>query len=92
MADEQSSELVRELRKIRYVLAGILLLLALNFAQVGVNRWADSHYRASTRSQELRDVHGDLRAIPNELGNQRDPPPVVIPGEKHAAREGNQGE
>jgi hypothetical protein len=30
MADEQSSELVRELRKIRFILKGILLLLALS--------------------------------------------------------------
>ena len=92
MADEQSSELVRELRRIRYILAGILLLLALNYAMEGYLRWAETHYGPSTRSQEFRDIHGELRAIHNELSNQRNPPPVVIPGEKLAAREGNQGE
>lgn len=43
MADER--EIVRELRKIRYILAGILLLLALMFALGGYLRWAETHYR-----------------------------------------------
>jgi hypothetical protein len=92
MADEQVSELVRELRKIRFILAGILLLLALNLAQVALHHWAESHYQPSPRSQEFRDSHGELRAIHNESSNQRNPPPVVIPGEKLAAREGDQSE
>jgi hypothetical protein len=89
MADQQSSELVRELRKIRFILAGILLLLALNFAIEGYLRWAESHYRPAARSQEFHDSHGELRAIHDELGTQRNPPTFVIPGEKVAAREEN---
>jgi hypothetical protein len=96
MADEQSSELVRELRRIRYILAGILILLALHLCQVAVHRWQDSHDRVApisrAQSQEFRDIHGGLRAIHDELSNQRNPPPVVIPGEKLAMREGNQSE
>ncbi len=53
MADQQSSEIVRELRKIRYILAGILLLLAFMFALGGYLRWAETHYRPSVRSQGL---------------------------------------
>ena len=92
MADEQASELVRELRRIRFILAGILLLLALHFAQVAVHHWAESHYRPSPRSREFRDSRSELRAIHNELSKQRNPPPVVIPGDKPAARAGNQSE
>ena len=92
MADEQASELVRELRRIRFILAGILFLLALHFCQVAVQFWAASHYQTSPRSQEFRDSHGELRAIHNESSNQRNPPPDVTPGEKLAAREGNQSE
>jgi hypothetical protein len=92
MVDEQASELVRELRRIRFILAGILLLLALHFCQVAMQFWATSHYQTSPRSQEFRDNPGELRAIHNESSNQRNPPPVVIPSEKLAAREGNQRE
>jgi hypothetical protein len=92
MADDQSSELVRELRRIRFTLYGILLLLALNFCQVAIHHWDESHYATPRMSQEFRDNHDELRAIHNELSNQRNPPPVVIPGEKLAAREENQGE
>jgi hypothetical protein len=96
MADEQSSELVRELRRIRLLLSGILAFLVLSFslnlALDGYHRWAETHYRVSARSQEFRDSHGELRAIHNELSNQRDPPPVEIPGGEVAARAGNQSE
>jgi hypothetical protein len=51
MANEQSSELVQELRKIRVILkrillflALILLLLALHYALEGYLRWSESHY------------------------------------------------
>jgi hypothetical protein len=91
-ANEQTSELVRELRRIRFILAGILLLLALHFAQVAVQHWADSHYQTSPRSQEFRDSRGELRAVHNDLSNQRNPPPAVVPGEKPASREGKPSE
>ena len=52
MADEQSSEVVRELRQIRFVLNKIFIflvllvfLLAINFAMQGYLRWAETHYR-----------------------------------------------
>ncbi len=52
MADEPSSELVQELRKIRTLLKRIFLflfliflLLAVNFAMGGYLRWAETHYR-----------------------------------------------
>jgi hypothetical protein len=92
MADEQSSELVRELRKIRFILAGILLLLALHFAQVAVHFWAESHYQTPRMSQKSHDIHGELRATHDESSHQRNPPPVVIPGGKLAERDGNPGE
>jgi hypothetical protein len=92
MAEEQSSELVRELRRIRFTLYGILLLLALSLAQVAVHHWEESHYGTPRASQEFRDAHGELRANHDELSNQRNPPPLVIPDGKLAAREGNQGE
>ncbi len=66
MADEQTSELVRELRRIRFVLTGILLFLALNFAQVAVHHWAESHYQSPKLSREFRDSRGDLRASAEE--------------------------
>jgi hypothetical protein len=48
MADEQSSEVVRELRQIRFMLNRIFIFLALlatNFAMQGCLRWAETHYR-----------------------------------------------
>lgn len=92
MAEEQSNGIVRELRRIRFVLTGILLLLALHFAQVSIHRWEDSHYRITPRSQQLRDSQSERRAGHNEPGNRRSqPPPAVIPGEEEAAPTGNQG-
>jgi hypothetical protein len=52
MADEQATELVRELRRIRYVLVRILLLLALDFAQEGIHHWTESHYQTPRMAQE----------------------------------------
>ncbi len=51
MAEEQSGELVQELRRIRFILAGIILLLALNYAMEGYLRWAETHHRPAARSQ-----------------------------------------
>ncbi len=65
MADEQASEIVRELRKIRYLLAGILLLLALTCALRGYLRWAETHYGPSARSQEF---HDNSSAAPEDAG------------------------
>jgi hypothetical protein len=73
MTDEQSKELVRELRGIRLILAGILLLLALNFASQGYLRWSETHYQTSPRSQDFHDSHGELRAMRDELSHQGNP-------------------
>jgi hypothetical protein len=51
MAEQQSSELVRELRKIRFLLLGIFLLLALQFALSGYLKWAETHYQTPRTSQ-----------------------------------------
>jgi uncharacterized membrane protein YidH (DUF202 family) len=52
MADEQSSEVVQELRQLRsllkrisILLALLIILLALEFAMQGYLRWAETHYR-----------------------------------------------
>ena len=70
MSDEQARELVRELRWIRIILAGIFLLLALDFAMRGYLRWAETHYRLSPRSQELRDSHAVFWAEPGSSQGQ----------------------
>ena len=92
MADDQTGEVARELRRIRFVLTGILFLLALHLCQVAVHHWQESHYQSPRTSQQLREVRGELRAVPNESSNQRNLPPPVIAGPELAARAGNHGE
>jgi hypothetical protein len=41
LADEQASELVRDLSRFRFIVAGIRLL-ARHFAQVAMHHWAES--------------------------------------------------
>jgi hypothetical protein len=71
MADEQSREIVRELRWIRLILAGIFLVLISRLCQVEINRWQDSHYATPKVSQEFRDAQGEARAIQKGAGDQR---------------------
>jgi hypothetical protein len=42
MADDDQTEVVRELRRIRYTLYGILLILALMSASISLMFWAES--------------------------------------------------
>jgi hypothetical protein len=51
MADDQSKELVREMRGIRFILMGILVLLAIQFAVEGIRHWSESHYQSPRASQ-----------------------------------------
>jgi len=92
MADEQSNEVVRELRKIRNVLAGILLVFALHIFLGSMRFYFESTYRPLPRTQEFRDTPAEPRAGHNELGRQRKPAPVTVPDEKRMAQAGNPGE
>ena len=75
MADELSREVVRELRWIRLILAGIFLVLLCRICQVEINRWQDSHYATPKVSQELRDMQGEAWAIQKGAADQRNPRP-----------------
>ena len=91
MADEQSTEVVRELRRIRVTLLGIVFVLSAIFAAVALNGWLESTRPPAEHSQEIRALQSELQAIRNELSNQRNSLPVVIPGGKSPAGDGKQG-
>jgi hypothetical protein len=87
MAEEHSTEteLLRELRRIRYALCGLILVLAVMFLAATLDMWAKSTSPPNTASQELRAIEGELRAIRNELSMRRNQsmfPPIVMPAGK----------
>ena len=81
MADEPSTELVRELRLIRLALYLLAFLMAVMFFSDAMDRWVRSQSPPETISVELRSIQGQLQAISQELNalRTRPAPPVVLP-------------
>ncbi len=79
MAEEQPTDLLKELRRIRFVMVGIMLMLALLYLSASLDMWMKSHYATNTNPQELPAIQGELRGIRDELSLQRNPSPRVGP-------------
>jgi hypothetical protein len=80
MADEQSTEILRELRRIRLALCGLIAVLSIISFTISMHMWSQSLRPPETHSFELQGIQGELRAIRTELSMQGAPrlPPLPI--------------
>jgi hypothetical protein len=90
MPEDPSTESVRELRGIRYLLGLLTVVLALMFVSHSIDMWGRSLAPPNMSSSELQGIQGELRAIRSELSSQRNPglprlPPLVVPAIKPQA-------
>jgi hypothetical protein len=75
---EESTDLVREVRRIRFVLLALGFVLACIFAALAVRAWQEATRPPATSSQGVGELRSELQAVRNDLNNQRQPVPVVV--------------
>jgi len=79
---EEPTELVREVRRIRFVLLALGFVLACIFAALALRGWQEGNRPPAASEQGVGELRSELQAIRNALSNERHPVPVVQPSGK----------
>jgi hypothetical protein len=74
MSQQSNSELIRELRRIRYALLITALALASISFIFGMHLWMQSLPSSAPYTMELRNIQSELQALRGELANHRTAP------------------